>query len=101
MSFGNDDLAVPAIEWIGVLPSDIKKMGLPWLSMTREDEMRVVNVLARPYVNTTILTELLLLQKSKQKCEIEAVSTISSTYLVDTYITGKIQEKKLTLTSII
>lgn len=92
MSFGNDDLAVPTIEWIGVLPSDITTMGLPWLNMTREDEMRVDNVLTRPWLNTTILTELLLLQKSKQKCEIEAVSALSPTYLVDTYISGKIQD---------
>lgn len=90
MSYGNDHLAVPTIQWIGVLPSDINKMGLPSQSMTKDDHLRATDILSRPYVNTKTYAELLILQKYKQKCEIEAISSLSPTYLLDTYLNDKL-----------
>ncbi|XP_077729801.1 meiotic recombination protein SPO11 isoform X14 [Canis aureus] len=53
MSFEAHNLTVPAIRWLGLLPSDIKRLNIPrdtLIPLTKRDQMKLDSVLKRPYV---------------------------------------------------
>ncbi|XP_069846242.1 meiotic recombination protein SPO11 [Dipodomys merriami] len=54
MSFEAHNLTVPAIRWLGLLPSDIKRLNIPknsLIPLTKHDHMKLNSILKRPYVN--------------------------------------------------
>lgn len=92
MSYTVDDLAVPAIQWIGVYPSDIKKLALPSMSMQLRDFTRLKDLIKRSYISESIFSELLILQTDGRKTEIEALySNNSPLYLIDTYLARRVK----------
>lgn len=91
MSYAVDELAVPAIQWIGVYPSDIKKLELPSMPMELRDNNRLKNLIKRSYISEGIFAELLILQTDGRKTEIEALyKNTSPLYLIDTYLAHRV-----------
>lgn len=81
-----DHLAVPAIQWIGLRPSDISRLGLPTLPLTAHDQKWIQCMLQRPYISETICMELQILMQTNRKAEIESLAILSSGYLVEEYL---------------
>lgn len=93
MAYSSESLAVPSIRWIGLYPSDIEKFGIRSLPMTAEDNKKLKSLLKRPDLTNEIYQELLILNRTKQKAEIEGVSSSSCSYLIDVYLKNKIENK--------
>lgn len=93
MSNISDSLAVPSIQWLGILPSDITKFGIKSIPLTGEDTRKLDNLLKRPHISNEVYNELLLLKRTNMKAEIEGLSESSSTYLMDIYLRNKFNDK--------
>lgn len=92
MSYTVDELAVPAIQWIGLYPSDIKKLALPSMPMQFRDIARLKDLYKRSYISENIFSELLILHTDGRKTEIEALySNSSPLYLIDTYLAPRVK----------
>ncbi|XP_063701627.1 meiotic recombination protein SPO11 [Culicoides brevitarsis] len=85
-----DQLAAPSIQWIGLRPSDIVELQIPSLSLTYEDIKKLDEMLERPYITEDLRSQLTEMRKTKKKAEIEALSTFSSTFLLDQYLPSAI-----------
>ncbi|XP_075213811.1 meiotic W68 [Lycorma delicatula] len=85
-------LAVPALQWIGVHPTDIKELCIPGIPLTTADLQKAKALQKRPYVtsNPQILSQVNVMIDSNIKCEIEGFSHISSSYLSDVYVRHKV-----------
>lgn len=88
-------LVVPTIRWIGVLPSDIKKLSLPTIPFTKNDTIKLNSLFKRPHINNLIYDELLLLNKLRVKSEIEGIDISSDTnsFLIN-FIKNKIDRNE-------
>lgn len=83
-------LAVPSVRWLGIFPSDIRKFGIQAVALTVEDKRKLNSVLNRPFINDHVHRELLIMQQTNLKAEIEGISDSSCTYLIDVYLRNKI-----------
>ncbi|XP_071444024.1 meiotic recombination protein SPO11 [Hetaerina americana] len=100
MSKDADELAVPSVRWLGVHPSDIPNLGLPTQSLLplgKEGTAKAEALLTRPYVQAhpNIYKEVAAMIKYQCKAEIEALNLLSSTYVTDVYIPGKLSTKNV------
>ena len=50
MSHQADDLALPAIRWLGVHPADISRLGIQTQPLTDADGNKLRKLVARPYI---------------------------------------------------
>ncbi|XP_076969408.1 meiotic recombination protein SPO11 isoform X2 [Tamandua tetradactyla] len=96
MSFEAHNLTVPAIRWLGLLPSDIKRLNVPresLIPLTKQDQMKLDSILKRPYVTCQPLwrKEMEIMADSKMKAEIQALTFISSEYLSRVYLPNKLK----------
>lgn len=91
MSFCNDDLAIPAIRWIGVFPSEIKSLRLQSLPTIREDMVRIDGMIKRSYISKSVFKELLVLKTTSQKAEIESLTSGHIVDWIDSYLVNKIE----------
>ncbi|KAM9589972.1 meiotic recombination protein SPO11 isoform 3-T3 [Trichechus inunguis] len=96
MSFEAHNLTVPAIRWLGLLPSDIKRLNIPkntLIPLTKRDQMKLDSILKRPYVTCQPFwrKEMEIMADSKMKAEIQALTFISSDYLSKVYLPNKLK----------
>ncbi|XP_054706575.1 meiotic recombination protein SPO11-like [Uloborus diversus] len=96
MSFDAQNLAVPEIKWLGLLPSDIQRLHLSpesVISMTNGDIKKTNQLLKRQYMqcNLSWEKEVQTLLATKKKAEIEGLSKMGSTFLPRTYLINKIR----------
>ncbi|XP_078508114.1 meiotic recombination protein SPO11 isoform X11 [Lissotriton helveticus] len=96
MSFEAHSLTVPAIRWIGILPSDIVRLNIPkdvLIPLTPLDEKKLASLQTRPYIACQPLwkKEMELMTASKMKAEIQALTSLSSDYLTRVYLPNKLQ----------
>ncbi|CAA6657318.1 unnamed protein product [Spirodela intermedia] len=97
MAFDASLMCVPEVRWLGVFPSDHEKYSLPdrcLLPLSPEDRMKAGAMLQRCYLQKKAPDWRLELEKMLQdgvKCEIEALSVASFSFLSEEYIPGKIQ----------
>lgn len=91
MSFCSDELAIPSIRWIGVYPSEIKKLNLHSLALTKEDICRIDSMIKRPYISKKTYEQLLILKQNLRKAEIEALMSGGIVDYIDSYLLSKIQ----------
>ncbi|CAI9088235.1 OLC1v1022514C1 [Oldenlandia corymbosa var. corymbosa] len=97
MAYDAKYLCIPEIRWLGVFPSEVDKYCLPrqcLLPFTKEDKMKVEAMLPRCYLAREALqwrVELELLLQRGFKCEIEALSVQSPSFLSQEYLPAKIQ----------
>ncbi|KAE9589973.1 putative DNA topoisomerase (ATP-hydrolyzing) [Lupinus albus] len=98
MSYDSANLTTPDIKWLGVRPSDLDKYKIPEqcrLPMTEQDIKTGKDLLEEDFVkkNPGWVEELTLMVKTKQKAEIQALSTFGFQYLSEVYLPLKLQQK--------
>ncbi|XP_050008875.1 meiotic recombination protein SPO11 isoform X4 [Alexandromys fortis] len=96
MSFEAHSLTVPAIRWLGLLPSDIKRLNIPkdsLIPLTKHDHMKLDSILRRPYISCQPFwrKEMEMMADSKMKAEIQALTFLSSDYLSRVYLPNKLR----------
>ncbi|XP_008052596.1 meiotic recombination protein SPO11 isoform X1 [Carlito syrichta] len=96
MSFDAHNLTVPAIRWLGLLPSDLKRLNIPkdsLIPLTRRDQTKLDSILKRPYVTCQPYwrKEMEIMADSKMKAEIQALTFLSSDYLSRVYLPNKLK----------
>ncbi|XP_068644135.1 DNA topoisomerase 6 subunit A [Aristolochia californica] len=98
MSYDSANLTTPDIKWLGIRPSDLDKYGIPEqcrLQMTEQDVKTGKDLLEEDFVkkNKGWVDELGIMVKTKQKAEIQALSTFGFQYLSEVYLPLKIQQR--------
>ncbi|KAM5135860.1 meiotic recombination protein SPO11 [Mantella aurantiaca] len=96
MSFEAHNLTVPSVAWLGLLPSDIERLHIPQqalIPLSQEDQKKLRSLATRPYVSTQPLwgRELEIMSSRKMKAEIQALTSLSPTYLTRVYLPNKLQ----------
>ncbi|XP_074867587.1 meiotic recombination protein SPO11 isoform X1 [Carettochelys insculpta] len=95
MSFEAHHLTVPAIRWLGLLPSDIERLNIPkdaLIPLTKQDQNKLSSMQKRPYVACQPLwkKEMEIMAASRMKAEIQALTSLSSDYLSRVYLPNKL-----------
>ena len=98
MSFDSSNLTTPGIKWLGVRPSDLDRFKLPnqcRLDMTEHDIKLGNQLLNEDFIksNPEWVKELKVMLKSKEKAEIQALSSFGFQFLTETYLPLKLQRK--------
>ncbi|XP_034288963.1 meiotic recombination protein SPO11 isoform X1 [Pantherophis guttatus] len=96
MSFEAHRLTVPAVRWLGLLPSDIYRLNVPksaLIPLTKEDQSKLTALQARPYIahESAWKKELDIMETFKMKAEIQALISFSTDYLSRIYLPNKLQ----------
>ena len=97
MSYDSSNLTTPDIKWLGVRPSDLDRLNIPQqcrLEMSEEDLKTGRKLLEEDFVkaNPDWVAELELMLKTKEKAEIQALSSFGFQYLSHVYLPMKLQE---------
>ena len=98
MSYDSANLTTPDIKWLGIRPSDLDKYSIPEqcrLPMTEQDIKTGKDLLEEDFVkkNPGWVEELNLMVKTKQKAEIQALSSFGFQYLSEVYLPLKLQQQ--------
>ncbi|KAI5072792.1 hypothetical protein GOP47_0012898 [Adiantum capillus-veneris] len=98
MSYDSYNLTTPDIKWLGVRPSDLNKYKIPEqcrLPMTDQDIKTGKDLLEEDFIkkDQNWYAELELMVKTKEKAEIQALSSFGFQYLSEVYLPTKLQEK--------
>ncbi|KAL5546243.1 hypothetical protein UlMin_005930 [Ulmus minor] len=98
MSYDSSNLTTPDIKWLGIRPSDLDKYKIPEqcrLPMTEQDIKTGKDLLEEDFVkkNPGWVEELTLMVKTKQKAEIQALSSFGFQYLSEVYLPLKLQQQ--------
>jgi meiotic recombination protein SPO11 len=98
MSFDSSNLTTPDIKWLGVRPSDLDRFHLPAqcrLEMTEKDIQMGKKLLEEDFIksNPQWCEELELMLQTKEKAEIQALSSFGFQYLTEVYLPLKLQEQ--------
>lgn len=98
MSYDSANLTTPDIKWLGIRPTDLDKYKIPEqcrLPMTEQDIKTGKDMLEEDFVkkNPGWVEELSLMVKTKQKAEIQALSSFGFQYLSEVYLPLKLQQK--------
>ncbi|NXD13939.1 SPO11 protein, partial [Nothocercus nigrocapillus] len=96
MSFEAHHLTVPSIKWLGLLPSDLKRLNIckdALIPFTKQDQKKLASIQKRPYVarQPVLKRELEIMAASKMKAEIQVLTSLSSDYLSRVYLPNKLQ----------
>ncbi|NXT87484.1 SPO11 protein, partial [Anhinga rufa] len=96
MSFEAHHLTVPSIKWLGLLPSDLKRLNIrkdALIPFTKQDQNKLASIQKRPYIACQPMwkKELEMMAASKLKAEIQVLTSISSDYLSRVYLPNKLQ----------
>ncbi|XP_028591614.2 meiotic recombination protein SPO11 [Podarcis muralis] len=96
MSFEAHRLTVPAIRWLGLLPSDFDRLSIPktaLIPLTKQDQSKLDSLNTRPYIayQSAWKKELDIMATCKMKAEIQALTYFSSDYLSRVYLPNKLQ----------
>lgn len=97
MSYDSASLTTPDIKWLGLRPSDLDAYDLPdqcRLPMTQKDLDMGAQLLKEEFVlqKPEWCKELQLMQKSKQKAEIQALSAFGFQFVTQTYLPNKLRQ---------
>lgn len=98
MSYDSYNLTTPDIKWLGVRPTDLNKYKIPEqcrLPMTDQDIKTGKDLLEEDFIkkDPNWYAELELMVKTKEKAEIQALSSFGFQYLSEVYLPLKLQEK--------
>ncbi|KAH7956822.1 meiotic recombination protein SPO11 [Rhipicephalus sanguineus] len=94
MASETDSLAVPGIRWLGVHPTDMEKFRLKNCPpLNHGDKSKLRDLLSRPYVdaNCEWKKQLLVLESTQRKAEIQSLCGIGQHFLTESYIPAKIR----------
>lgn len=96
MSFEAHSLTVPSVMWLGLLPSDLKRLRIPedaLIPLSKKDESKLSSLLTRPYVKCQPdwQKEMELMQQTKVKAEIQSLAAIAPDFLTSVYLPNKLR----------
>ncbi|XP_019403717.1 PREDICTED: meiotic recombination protein SPO11 [Crocodylus porosus] len=96
MSFEAHRLTIPAIRWLGLLPSDVERLNIrkdALIPLTKRDQNKLDSMQTRPYVacQPQWKKEMEIMAASKMKAEIQALTSLSSDYLSRVYLPNKLR----------
>ncbi|XP_057686562.1 meiotic recombination protein SPO11 isoform X2 [Corythoichthys intestinalis] len=96
MSFEAQNMTIPSVLWLGLLPSDLERLQVPrnaLIPLTKTDENKLKSLLKRPYVmdQPEWLKEMELMQKNKLKAEIQSLTAIGPDFLTNIYLPNKLR----------
>mmetsp|Transcript_40442 Transcript_40442/g.114516 ORF Transcript_40442/g.114516 Transcript_40442/m.114516 type:complete len:426 (-) Transcript_40442:157-1434(-) len=96
MSYDSSNLTTPDIKWLGVRPSDLDRFNIPQqcrLPMSDEDIKTGQKLLEEDFIksNPEFVKELKIMLASKEKAEIQALSSFGFQYLSEVYLPLKLQ----------
>ncbi|XP_071836638.1 meiotic recombination protein SPO11-like isoform X2 [Apostichopus japonicus] len=96
MSHDSPNLTVPAIKWLGVLPSDVKRLRVPeevLLPLEKSDLNKAKDMLNRPYWQSVPLwmKEMQIILETGKKAEIQCLTAVAEDFLTDVYLPSKIK----------
>lgn len=97
MSYDSASLTTPDIKWLGIRPSDLDRYNIPEqcrLPMNAADIKTGMELLKEDFVqqNKEWVKELQLMIKTKQKAEIQSLSSFDFQYLTQVYLPRKIKD---------
>lgn len=97
MSYDSASLTTPNIQWLGLRPSDLNKYKLPdqcRLDMTPTDIKMGKELLKESFItkNPKWAKELEIMINTKQKAEIQALSSFGFQYITEEYLPRKLKE---------
>jgi meiotic recombination protein SPO11 len=97
MSYDSASLTTPDIKWLGIRPSDLDRYNIPEqcrLPMNAADIKTGMELLKEDFVqqNKAWVKELELMIKTKQKAEIQSLSSFDFQYLTQVYLPQKIKD---------
>mmetsp|Transcript_1470 Transcript_1470/g.2168 ORF Transcript_1470/g.2168 Transcript_1470/m.2168 type:complete len:413 (-) Transcript_1470:144-1382(-) len=97
MSYDSASLTTPNIQWLGLRPSDLNKYNLPdqcRLDMTPTDIKMGKELLRESFIakNPKWAKELEIMINTKQKAEIQALSSFGFQYITEEYLPRKLRE---------
>eukprot|EP00466_Bigelowiella_natans_P017188 jgi/Bigna1/43146/e_gw1.73.16.1 len=97
MSYDSAHLTTPDIKWLGIRPTDLDKYGIPEqcrLSMTEHDIKTGKQLLKEDFIkkNPEWFKELEHMVRTKEKAEIQALSSFGFQYLTQVYLPQKIAQ---------
>ena len=97
MSYDSAGLTTRGIKWLGVRPSDLKKYNIPdqcRLKMSDQDIKLGKQLLKEAYItkNPAWRKEVEIMLKTKEKAEIQALSTFDFQFLSKVYLPQKIRD---------
>ncbi|XP_074642867.1 meiotic recombination protein SPO11-like [Tubulanus polymorphus] len=96
LSFEGHNLAVPAIHWLGILPSDVERLHISKevvIPLTKTDIAKANELEKRPYFqqNKVWQAELTKMIHWGHKAEIQSLSSISMDFLSEVYLPNKLR----------
>ncbi|TRY60858.1 hypothetical protein DNTS_035129, partial [Danionella cerebrum] len=96
MAFEAQNLTVPSVLWLGLLPSDIQRYRVPEdsiLPFSKADERKLNSLKSRSYITTQPAwhKEIETMQTLKQKAEIQALASIAPHFLTRVYLPNKLR----------
>ncbi|XP_067324310.1 meiotic recombination protein SPO11 [Anolis sagrei] len=96
MSFEAPNLTVPAVRWLGILPSDFERLNIPktaLIPLSKQDQSKLASLQMRPFIayQSTWKNELDIMATCQMKAEIQALNSFSSDYLSRVYLPNKLQ----------
>ena len=97
MSYDSASLTTPDIKWLGLRPSDLNRYDLPdqcRLKMTDNDIKTGKELLQESFItaNPKWVKELQRMVKTKEKAEIQALSSFGFQYITEVYLPRKLRE---------
>lgn len=95
LAFNPSGLNLPSIKWLGVWPSDIKRLNVPQaalIPLSQTDVNKGQELLKRPYIDSlpTWKSEIGSMLTSGVKAEIQCLDSISPKFLTDVYLPTKL-----------
>ncbi|KAJ8265295.1 hypothetical protein COCON_G00143940 [Conger conger] len=96
MSFEAQNLTVPSVMWLGLLPSDIERLRVPkdvLIPFTKKDESKLTSLLKRPYIvyQPAWEKEMEMMLKLRQKAEIQSLTSLAPDFLTSVYLPNKLR----------
>ncbi|MBN3276492.1 SPO11 protein, partial [Polyodon spathula] len=96
MSFDARSLTVPAVMWLGLLPSDMERLNVPkevLIPLTKRDLSKLNSLQKRPYISCQSLwkKEMEIMAKCNMKAELQSLTALAPDYLTRVYLPNKLQ----------
>lgn len=85
-------VSCPEVRWIGIHPSEIKKLNLPMTPLTQADQRCLKRIMEKENISDEIKKELRVIEEVNAKSEIEHLSLPPFNYNLTDYIAEKIKQ---------
>ncbi|KAG9508520.1 Meiotic recombination protein SPO11, partial [Fragariocoptes setiger] len=97
MAYESQNLAMPSLRWLGLLPTDLKNLNIPeneCQRLTGGDIKKLKKLSGRPYmaIHKQWLDQVKFILEFGKKAQIESMDKICQNFLMDTYLPNKMRQ---------